>query len=275
MDSFLPRALSLLTLLLVALPLAAQHPAVEGGDWDTTFSLAGPDGPVNAMAIVGDDIYVGEEFERAGGDVEIFGVARWDIAARRWDSLGAGIGSDTRCGTVRALAADARYLYAEGDFTTLRGRLVGSVVRYSFADRRWSGLGAGIGIYSDRVYAIASEGGSIWVGGSLHYMDGSYYWKGNRPTNGLARWRPWLAPPVSAVANVVAGIAGATALPNPTRGDVTITAPGDIQGNADLFIFDIGGDVVAHIERTITGSDGGTIVWHTEGVASGIYFYHF
>ena len=66
----------------------------------------GLDAAVHAIAIVGDDVYVGGEFTAADGAVEASRLARWDGTA--WSPVDGGV-SDSRPGSlasVRALASD-------------------------------------------------------------------------------------------------------------------------------------------------------------------------
>src|SRR5690349_13840131 len=62
----------------------------EDENWQSGFVLPpGVDGRVNALAVMGSDLYVGGDFERAG-DLVLNGLARWD--GTNWHSVANGVG---------------------------------------------------------------------------------------------------------------------------------------------------------------------------------------
>src|ERR1043166_10214536 len=66
---------------------AGQIPGNE--NWQGGFVLpSGVDGTVNAFAVIGNDLYVGGQFEKAG-DLVVNGLARWD--GTNWYSVGNGV----------------------------------------------------------------------------------------------------------------------------------------------------------------------------------------
>src|ERR1051325_6622605 len=69
-------------------------------NWQDGFVLpAGVDGEVFAIAAIGNDLYVGGRFVKAG-DLVVNSIARWD--GTNWSAIGSGIGS--KGGSIFALA---------------------------------------------------------------------------------------------------------------------------------------------------------------------------
>ena len=114
---------------------------------------------VLAVAFVGEDLYVGGVFNRAGG-IPAFNLAKWNSAG--WSSLPL-----RAVDGVWAIAANGRQIYVGGaSFALPDGRTANGVVRGSGED--WSVLdGLGNGSYSGPVFAIASRGREVFVGGDL------------------------------------------------------------------------------------------------------------
>jgi hypothetical protein len=90
--------------------------------WDTVGG--GLNGPVQAIAVVGSDVYVGGTFTQAGG-VAANNIARWD--GTTWHALGSGLlGAPPStapsvfigAGVVNTLVTDGTNLFAGGAFTS-------------------------------------------------------------------------------------------------------------------------------------------------------------
>jgi trimeric autotransporter adhesin len=142
----------------------------------------GFNGAVHAIAIDGDDLYVGGAFTEAGG-VAANRVARWDGEA--WSALGGGID-----GTVYALAVHNGELYAGGQFTSAGGVTVNGIARWTGSE--WLALASGLGT-GGIVRALTFTGGQLYAGGSfflLQIIDGLPVLITN-----LARWdgQAWAA----------------------------------------------------------------------------------
>ena len=132
----------LLGTLTVAVP-AFGAPGDE--NWDTSFGIPGADGPIWAMTMWGNDLYVAGEFSRIGG-VSANKIARWD--GTNWTALGSGVLGNY----VRALCVHQGQLCVGGLFTNAGGVLASNVVRWN--GRQWSPLSEGVnstvfGLFAD------------------------------------------------------------------------------------------------------------------------------
>ncbi len=136
--------------------------------WDTQFATNGLNDDVYAIAMNGNDIYVGGDFTTAGGDTVNF-IAKWDGTS--WSSLGGGMN-----GTIFALAMDGDTLYAGGFFTTAGGVPANRIAKWDGTN--WSSLGDGT---DGGVYSIAFSGTDIYAGGG-------FITAGGVTANGIAKW---------------------------------------------------------------------------------------
>jgi hypothetical protein len=115
---------------------------------------------VLALGLVGKDLYVGGVFNRAGG-VPAFNLARWNAGG--WSSLPL-----RAVDGVWAIAVNGPQILVGGaSFALPDGRTANGIVRGSGED--WSVLGESLGnaVYSGPVFAIASRGREVFVGGDL------------------------------------------------------------------------------------------------------------
>jgi N-acetylneuraminic acid mutarotase len=142
----------------------------------TWYALAnkGLNGHVYALAVSGDNLYVGGQFNATGdgtGKTSLGNIARYDIKTSTWHAL-PNKGLD---GSVRALAVSGADLYVGGDFdktgdgTTWTN--LGNIARYNENDNSWyplpeSGL-------NGMVMALAVSGDDLFVGGSFSNTGGS------------------------------------------------------------------------------------------------------
>lgn len=121
-------------LLVVLVALAPQTTATaqceyEWLPWPQPAQL--PNGPVHAMAVVGDSLYVAGDFT-AVGDLPARHIARWNGSI--WSALGAGIDGNLSNGLfrgdqVRMMDFDGD-LVATGNFTTAGDLTVEGIARW-------------------------------------------------------------------------------------------------------------------------------------------------
>lgn len=152
--------------------------AWTGSAWTTVgTSLApGPDGPVRALAVRGEDLFAGGDF-LAVGHGGARRIARWD--GRRWGPLSGGVD-----GIVRAIAVSGSDVYVGGEFTRAGDVEAAALARWD--GRRWFPVGPGLSGSRDAVrpvavYALAVRGSDVYVGGRFMTAAGL-------AANGIARW---------------------------------------------------------------------------------------
>ncbi|WP_199120219.1 BspA family leucine-rich repeat surface protein [Pedobacter sp. ASV28] len=116
---------------------------------------------VNAIAISGNNIYVGGGFTSAGNDTNIKYLAKWDGSS--WSSLGTGVNN-----VVKTIAASGINVYAGGNFTSVGGD---ANIKYlaKWDGSSWSSLGTGV---DNVVNAIAVSGTNVYVGGTFTSVGG-------------------------------------------------------------------------------------------------------
>jgi hypothetical protein len=143
-----------------------QHTA--SGTWSTlgTGSSNGVNNWVYALAVVGNEVYVGGEFTSAGG-VSANRVARFNTQTNTWSRLGTGSSNGVN-DWVFALAVVGNEVYVGGWFTSAGGVSANGVARFNTQTNTWSTLGTGSsnGVNSN-VNALAVVGNEVVVGGNF------------------------------------------------------------------------------------------------------------
>jgi N-acetylneuraminic acid mutarotase len=90
------------------------------GFWDTQIGQPGLSSNVNALAVSGNNVFVGGEFTTAGS-ITANRVARYNLTTNTWSSLGTGAQNGVS-GGVGALAIDGSgKVYVGGFFTQAGG----------------------------------------------------------------------------------------------------------------------------------------------------------
>jgi hypothetical protein len=155
-----------------------QHTA--SGTWSSLGSGNGVNSVVNALAVVGNEVFVGGGFTSAGG-MSANRVARFNTQTNTWSTLG----KDSSNGVndqVRALAVVGNEVYVGGFFTSAGGVSANRVARFNTQTNTWSTLGTGSsnGV-NNRVWALAVVGNEVFVGGTFNSAGGV-------SANGVARF---------------------------------------------------------------------------------------
>jgi hypothetical protein len=159
---------------------AGEVPVNKIASWNISTSLwspiaswglegiSGSNASVHAIAKIGDDLYVGGSFTKAGG-VLVNRVAKWD--GINWSALGSGVSGD-----VNAMAVKGNALYAGGLFTSAGGVLAKKVAAWNGAN--WLPVGLGV---DGNVNAIVADDGWLFVGGQFTKA-------GGKSANNIAFW---------------------------------------------------------------------------------------
>ncbi len=131
---------------------------------------------VEALAVVGSDLYVGGRFGSAGGQTASR-IARWD--GSQWHPLISG-GSNGVNGLVTALVVADAGLIVGGHFTLAGDLEANRVARWDGS--QWHSLGSGAenGVNS-QVESLAVSGTDVYVGGYFSQAGGA-------SANNIARW---------------------------------------------------------------------------------------
>jgi hypothetical protein len=120
---------------------------------------------VQSLAAIGTDLYVGGQFNRAGGTTAS-NIARWNGSS--WSSVGTGVN-----GSVLALAVAGNSVYAGGFFSQAGGATANRVALWNGTN--WSSLGTGSanGVTGNGyVQALAVVGPDLYVGGFMTQVGG-------------------------------------------------------------------------------------------------------
>lgn len=133
----------------------------DGSSWSALGTGLGSEGPfpryiVSALALSGNDLYVGGEFSLAGG-ISANSIARWNGAD--WSTLGSGLFIDfegfVEPGAVAAVVVDGTDVYVGGYFSEAGGVSANGVANWNGSS--WSALGTGL-------ESIDSSSGETYVG---------------------------------------------------------------------------------------------------------------
>jgi trimeric autotransporter adhesin len=148
---------------IVASGIARYH--LSTASWSSLGSgvlrqqgFLGSYGWVTTLALRGDMVFVGGDFETAGGGPSE-NIAAYETGAGRWSSLGSGTDSD-----VDVLLTVGDDLYVGGWFREAGGQEAGYVARYNTVSRAWSTLAEGV---DELVIALEHHDGKLFAGGAF------------------------------------------------------------------------------------------------------------
>jgi hypothetical protein len=140
--------------------------------YGSSFVLGGGvDSTVYAIAISLYDVYMGGEFEKAGGRQANY-LARWSTTDTDWYSLGYSVN-----GPVFAVAIDGDEAYVGGVISSANGIPINRIAVWHKSTRTWSDLGGGVSgchgmLCTPLVNSIVVDGGIVYVGGNFSNAGG-------------------------------------------------------------------------------------------------------
>lgn len=154
-------------------------PTVSDADWVSMNNLmVGADEAINAVLVVGSDLYVGGSFSKIG-NVQARSIAKWN--GTTWSALGSGMSS-----SVYSLVEKNGILYAGGSFDSAGGIHVNRIAKWN--GTTWSALGSGVaGVESWDQPTISIYSLAIHSNGDL-YVGGIFDSAGGIATGRIAKW---------------------------------------------------------------------------------------
>jgi trimeric autotransporter adhesin len=138
----------------------------NGSDWNAMGIL---NGFVNAVQVVGSDVFAAGNFTSTDSVPGTSHIARWDRISSSWHALGNGLP-----GNIKTLAVAGGAFYAGGDFTDPTGSLE-HIARWDGI--AWRPLGVGL---NASVWSIALDGPHVYAGGEFTDASGDL--------DHIARW---------------------------------------------------------------------------------------
>jgi hypothetical protein len=162
------------------------------------FGQNGTNGRVNALAVVGNTLYVGGDFNRVSstqGSVSVNNIAAWNMLTGAWSPLGI-IGQNGVAGSVLALLPSGTSLYVGGTMTTVSSTTQNAlsakgIAKWDTSAGTWSALGTGgqngVSGTGAAVRALAMNGTALYVGGVFTTASSSLAQQ-NITVNRVAKW---------------------------------------------------------------------------------------
>jgi hypothetical protein len=154
--------LSLTSLFAVSQNSSFDLRAAGDEHWDWSFdSTNSPNGPVYAIAVGADGIYVGGTFTQAGS-VAANNIARWD--GTQWHALGDGVNNGGGPPAVYAITINGTDVYVGGNFYSAGLITASNIAKWN--GTQWDSLSSGA---IDYVRALAMDGsGNLYAGGDFN-----------------------------------------------------------------------------------------------------------
>jgi hypothetical protein len=164
--------------------IAASSTVAADANWDDRFALRGVGYGVFAVAVSGNDVYVGGYFTTvaglAGTPTGSFNhIAHW--TGRAWVPMGPGVGTSIQ--QVNGIAVSGSNVYVVGTFTTAGSVAASHVAKWN--GTAWSAMGSGL-TYGANPGSIAGD--SVAVYGGKIVVGGVFTAAGGVAANSVAIW---------------------------------------------------------------------------------------
>jgi len=154
----------------------------NGSSWS---SLGGTNGPVTALAVVGNELYAGGNFTLAGAIPANY-IAKWNLVTKSWSSIISNNYNGVN-GSVTTFAVSENQLFVGGYFTKAGGLNANGITVWNTQKKTWKALGDGV---KEEGYVNA-----IVVSKDEVYAGGYFTSAGDGPANNIAKWdgKKWSA----------------------------------------------------------------------------------
>ena len=147
--------------------------AADDDNWDGQFATNGLNGPVWAIAVSGNDVFVGGQFTMAGA-IPVNNIAKWD--GTNWSALGSGIGG----GLVTAMTIHNGRVYVGGAFTSAGGAPANNVAYWESGS--WNFMQGGVNGWV-RLLLVGPDN-LLYAGGDFTHAGLGF----TKPISFVARW---------------------------------------------------------------------------------------
>ncbi len=156
-------------------------------NWTVESLEPGVNGPVIALAVSGDNLYLGGSFTEDFGDIFLAGgqnanyIVRYNITNGTWHELG------ELSGSVESLAVSGNNLYVGGFFFSADGQALNYIARYEMSSGTWHPLGDGL---NSPARAIEISGDYLYAGGEFTTAGGQVANYAARYNLSTGEWQP-------------------------------------------------------------------------------------
>ncbi|MGB2868654.1 MAG: T9SS type A sorting domain-containing protein [Bacteroidota bacterium] len=149
---------------------------VADDQWSGMFgspgvSNGGGNAPLNAIAVSGNDIYLGGYFDIAG-NISTRHIVKYNIISNTWSTLGTGVNDQ-----VYAITINGTDIYVGGSFTEAGGVTANRIAKWNGSV--WSAMNTGM---NGDVRSI------VVTGSGVLYAGGLFTTAGDSSAKGVARW---------------------------------------------------------------------------------------
>jgi hypothetical protein len=151
----------------------------------TSGAANGVNNNVSAIAISGNDVYVGGQFTLLANGTSANYIAKWNSNTSTWSTLTSGASNGVN-GGVNAITISGSDVYVGGAFTLLGNGTTSAkyIAKWNTTTSTWSTLtsGASNGV-NNYVNALAINGSDVYVGGYFTFLG-----NGTTSANYIAKW---------------------------------------------------------------------------------------
>ncbi|MEJ5261861.1 MAG: T9SS type A sorting domain-containing protein [Ignavibacterium sp.] len=242
---------------------------LTSGAWSSlgTGTSNGVGGTVRALAVSGNNVFVGGDFTDAGGQTANR-VARYDLTTGTWSPLGSGTSNGVSGGTVRALAVSGNSIFVAGDFGLAGGQTANHVARYDLGSGVWNVLAADFGTnngVNNNCYSLLISGDNLFIGGWF-VLTGGYQ------ANRIVRYTETTTN-VNENGSLPASFRLMQNYPNPFNPSTTISFTIPYSEFVALKVYDVLGNEVATIVNENLTAGTHSYNFDASNLTSGVYFY--